>query len=165
MLGNQRCYVPVSLVDDTGIDEVMLSISRLMMKDLNLSISSVATAGEISMLWSKEKNSQSSLLSSGSRIKSFRVLLLVLNSSVLKKFEDSLVGSMFEVTQTGSVDGTEEMLSDINSDNLPIFAIAGAPTMSDGQQTAMKALAIKYSVPCLITVPRTILYELDQCKK
>jgi hypothetical protein len=153
----------VSLVDDTGVDDVMLSLSRLMMKDLNLSVSSVVTASEASMQWSRERNNTS--ISSGSATKTFRVLLLVLNSSVYSKFDQALDGSIFEGEQTGSVDATEEVLADTNSDGLPIFAIGGAPTMSDGQQTAMKALAAKYSLPCIITVPRTLLDELEQCKK
>ena len=161
MSGNQRCYVPVSLVDDTGIDEVILSMSRLMMKDLNLSVSSVVSASESTIQWSKARKFKST----GSDTKSFRVLLLVLNSSVFKKFEEALDGSIFQAIQTGSVDSTDEMLSDTNSGELPIFAIAGAPTISDGQKVAMNVVATKHSVPCIITVPRTFLDALEQCRK
>ena len=163
--GNQRCYIPLSLVDDTGVDDVMLSISRLMMKDLNLIVSSVAPASEECMKWSREKSAGSSSLSCQSNAKLFRVLLLVLNSSVFAKFEETLAGSPFEAEQTGSVEGTEEVLADTNSEGLPIIAIAGAPTMSDGQQTALKALALKYSLPCIICVPRSLSDELEKCRK
>ena len=155
----------MSLVDDTGIDEVVLATTRLMMKDLNLSVSSIAIASEASMQWSKEKNAGSSSLQAGSVTKTHRVILMVLNSSIFKKFEQSLEGTMFEAEQTGSVDSTEEVLADTNSEGLPIFAIAAAPTISDGQQTAMKTLAAKYSIPCIITVPRSLHEELEGCKK
>eukprot|EP00596_Hydrurales_sp_CCMP1899_P007335 CAMPEP_0119045478 /NCGR_PEP_ID=MMETSP1177-20130426/40241_1 /TAXON_ID=2985 /ORGANISM="Ochromonas sp, Strain CCMP1899" /LENGTH=195 /DNA_ID=CAMNT_0007017347 /DNA_START=61 /DNA_END=645 /DNA_ORIENTATION=- len=49
--GNQRCYVPISLVDDTGVDETVLALSRLMTKDLNLTVGSVNVASESSMQW------------------------------------------------------------------------------------------------------------------
>ena len=151
----------MSLVDDTGIDEVILSMSRLMMKDLNLSVSSVVSASECTMQWSKARKFKST----GSDTKSFRVLLLVLNSSVFKKFEEALDGSIFQAIQTGSVDSTDEILSDTNSDDLPIFAIAGAPTTTDGQKVAMNVVATKHSVPCIIAVPRTFLDALEQCRK
>jgi hypothetical protein len=142
----------------------MLAITRLMMKDLNLSISKVAVASEGSMQWSKDKALSGSAISSGS-LKNHRILLLVLNSSVVEKFVLALDNSSYSVEQTGSVEGTEEVLADVNGDGLPVYALVGAPTMSDGQKTALKALAAKYSIPCVITVPRSILDELELKKK
>ena len=136
-------------------------MSRLMMKDLNLSVSSVVSASESSIQWSKDRKFKST----GSDTKSFRVLLLVLNSSVFKKFEEALDGSIFQAIQTGSVDNIDEILSDTNSDELPIFAIAGAPTISEGQQVAMNVVATKHSIPCIITVPRSFNDALEQFRK
>ena len=155
----------VSLVDDTGVDEIMLSLSRLMMKDLNLSMSSVSPATEEVMKWYLENSADSSSLSQGSVTKTNRVLFLVLNSSVFSKFEASLATSPFEAVQTGSAESTEEALADTNSDGLPILAIAGAPSMTAGQQDALKVLAAKYSVPCVVCIPRDIADQLNTCKK
>ena len=163
LLGNQRCYVPVSLVDDTGVDEVMLSLSRLMMKDLNLTVSSVSPASEECLQWSASKSSSS--ISTQSNAKSSRVLILVLNSSVFAKFEATLADSAYEAEQTGSIESTEEVLADTNSAGFPISAIAGPPTMSDGQQASLKALAAKYSVSCIICIPKNILEGLEEGKK
>jgi hypothetical protein len=165
LLGNQRCYIAVSLVEDTGVDEIMLSLSRLMMKDLNLTVSSVSPATEEVMKWYHEHSSNGSSLSQGSVTKTHRVLFLVLNSSVFSKFEASLEGTHFEAVQTGSADSTEEALADTNSDGLPILAIAGAPSMTTGQQDALKILAEKYSVPCVVCIPRDIADQLNACKK
>lgn len=163
--GNQRCYVPISLVDDTGVDEIMLSLSRLMMKDMNLSVSSVSPATEEVIRWSLENSTDGLSASQGSVAKTHRVLFLVQNSSVFSKFDASLVGSSFEAVQTGSAESTEEALADTNSDGLPILAIAGAPSMTTGQQEALKVMAVKYSVPCVICIPRDIADQLNACKK
>jgi hypothetical protein len=37
--------------------------------------------------------------------------------------------------------------------------------MSDGQQAALKALAAKYSVSCIICIPKNILEGLEENKK
>jgi hypothetical protein len=142
------------------VDEVMLALSRLMTKDLNLTVSSVNIASESSMQWSKDRIGTSSLISTSA--KAYRILLLVLNSSIVAKFEETLINSKFSIEQTSSLSETEEILADVNSDGLPIHAMVGVPTMSDNQQIEFKKLATKFSLPCIITVPRSILDELEK---
>lgn len=159
--------MPISLADDTpGNDEIMLALTRLMVKDLNLTVSSVAKASESSMQWSLEKaESSASSLSSGSNSKSQRVLLLALNSSVVVKFDEVLSNSSYVIEQVTSIDNTAEILSDTNSEGLPISALIAPPTCTDGQKLALNELAKKYSIPCIITVPRSVLDELENKNK
>jgi len=184
--GDRRCFVAISLVDDTGVDEVMLSLSRLMMQDLNLVVSAVTPASEASLKWSTDRLSSAFAASDASTaapaplVKSKRVLLLVMNSSVVAKFEEALATSEFVCEAFSSVGEMTELLPDTapsatenpeaaaasttttTAAALPIVALAGPPTMTDGQKAGLTALAVQHGLPAVVAIPRALLTELQR---
>lgn len=104
--GDHRAYAAISLVDDTGLDELMLTTAKVMMKDLNLNLTgSFAPANDATVAWSNERNATATAgIGLGMPIvKSKRVLLVVLNKSVVEKFNDMLVLTEYELEVVGSV--------------------------------------------------------------
>lgn len=161
--GDRRSYVGVSLVDDTGFDEFVLSLARLMMQDLNLSVSSFGPASEESMKWADERAAaRISSIGLGSAVdKSKRVLLLVLNRSIGDKFIESSTGSEFLVDTVGSLEEIEEEFA-APSSSLPIFALACPPSATDRQQQALREAALKFNVGAVVSIPRNIITALRE---
>lgn len=177
--GNRRSYVPVSLVDDTGVDDVVVSLARIMLSDTNLTVSTTRLASEEALQWSV--NRRASLLDSihneaaaQNVDKTTRVLCLIPNKSVFEKFEQSLIGSVYHAEQAYGVDGIEEELVAMNlkgpavegaapeaSHLLPIGFLVVPPSASESQQNALKALGTKYSVPCVVTIPKNVCSDLQ----
>jgi hypothetical protein len=163
---------------------MVTSLSRLMMNDLNLTVSTTRLASEESLLWSVQKRESllNSIHSEAAAInvdKSVRVLCVIPNSSVFVKFEQALEGSVYFAQQLYSADAAEEeILADnlktsaqidapVSSDAapeakhlLPVGAVVGVLSMSEGQQTTLKALGEKYNIPCVIAAPRTVQQDL-----
>jgi hypothetical protein len=48
---------------------------------------------------------------------------------------------------------------------LPVGAVVGVLSMTEGQQTALKALGEKHSIPCVIAAPRTVQQDLKAIAK
>lgn len=133
-------------MDDTGIDEMILILCKIMMKDMNLSvISPFKQASQESLTWSEERaalktaNIGLGLLS----IKSKKVLFIALNSSVVSKFTEALSSSEYELEAVGSVDLCEE---ELKSQGANIFALVLPHSASSTQQNATKQLAGKSGV-------------------
>lgn len=165
-LGAKRAYVAINLVDDIGLDDMMLVLSKIMMNDMNLSLKgSFKSASQSSIDWSNEK-----LAAKLSNIglptqKQKKVLLVCLNSSVVSKFDEALELSEYVLEAIGSIPMCEEEIiqnSAAMTTDLPIVALIGPPTMSTSQQSILNELALKYNKKSLITVPRNVLDGLTQ---
>lgn len=178
--GNKRAYVPISLVDDTGVEDLMVTLARLMMNDLNLTVASTRVATEESMLWSANKRaalieSAHSDAAASNVDKTSRVLFMIPNSSIFEKFDQALAGSSFYGEQLYNLDGIEEQLVSMHlkadggagaTDTpeakhlLPVSFIVAPPSASEGMQTSLRALGTKYEVPCVISIPKNVLGDL-----
>ena len=167
--GDRRAYVPISLVDDVGIDDVALSICRIMLQDLNATlIAPPKAASEDAIKWS-EDNSATKMANIGLSVtlpKSKRVILVVLNSAVIEKFTEALADTEFMVEPVGSPGLCEELLSNPSEDEnaaLPVVAIMVPPTASKSQQDALLSLATAKNIKFLVSIPRNaadVLKEL-----
>lgn len=173
--GENRGYAMISLADDTGLDEMMLTTAKMMMKDVNLSMTGpFRAASEATMAWSNERASVATAgLGLGMPVvKAKRVLLVVLNKSVVEKFNDMLVPTEYELEVVGSAAMCEEELVASASPPergaaapLPVFAILVPPTASEMQVAALTELAAKHQVGFLISVPRNLVEALDAIGK
>ena len=120
---------------------MMLMLSKIMMKDLNLSIiKPFHQASAETLAWSEQRNAMKvaniglGLLN----IKSKKVLLVALNSSVISKFSEVCSTSEYELEAVGSVDLCEE---ELKTQGTNIFSVILPPTASTTQQSALKQLA------------------------
>ena len=178
--GDHRAYCAVSLVDDTGIDELALNLARLAMNNHTLTLASsvdfLRPASAAAMAWSDEKLA-SRIASIGiSQAKTKKVLLVALNSSVIEKFSEVMASTQFEIEAVGSKDYCEEEITANqqmvgvgvgggggggDGGLLPIFAIIVPPTASESQQTALTELARAKGVHFLVSIPRGLLSSLE----
>ena len=104
--GDHRAFVPISLVDDTGLDDMILATAKVMMKDSNIALTGAyGRASAATMAWSNERSAMATAdIGMGMPIvKTKRVLLVVLNKSVVEKFNDMLVLTEYELEVVGSV--------------------------------------------------------------
>lgn len=104
--GDHRAFVAISLVDDTGLDDLLLTTAKVMMKDLNINLTGpFAPASAATIAWSNERNATATAgIGLGMPIvKAKRALLVVLNKSVVEKFNDMLVLTEYELEVVGSV--------------------------------------------------------------
>jgi small GTP-binding protein len=189
--GNKRAYVPISLVDDTGIEDILVTLGRLFMNDLNLTVSSSRVASEESMLWSANK--RASLITSihnevaASNVdKTDRVLCLVPNADIFNKLLSSMATTCHFLHQLTCVDDVEEQLlamqvstaatiapaegdsaataippPPVVHTSLPISVIIATPALNEMNQNLLKALAVRYNLPCVITVPRSMVGAIE----
>jgi len=189
--GNRRSYVAISLVDDSGVDDIMVTLGRLFMNDLNLTVRSFKVASEESMLWSANKReallvSAHNDAAASNVTRTHRVLCLVPNAGIFEKMEQAVASTCHYLQSVSSIEAVEEQLlamtlkaavsiddGSASSDTviapeanscLPIAFVVGTPTLSAPQQAALKTLSSKYNVPCVITVPRSIAQELAGSK-
>jgi hypothetical protein len=104
--GDHRAFVPISLVEDTGLDDMILATVKVMMKDSNITLAGAyGPASAATMAWSNERLAVATAgLGLGMPIvKTKRVLLVVLNKSVVEKFNDMLILTEYELEVVGSV--------------------------------------------------------------
>lgn len=161
--GERRGYVPISLVDDTGIDDVILTLSRIMVGDLNLNVSSFGAASESSLQWSNERDA--ALVSRiGLEVsdlptpKTHRVLIVALNSSIVEKFTENLQDSEYIPEGVGSPDiCLSEITSPEDPNSLPVGAIVAPPTISDSQKRRLTEIAQQHDLIFVVSIPRNAL--------
>lgn len=174
---DNRAYVPISLVDDSGVDDLISSMSKIMMKDVNLSIVGVRAASEEILAWSDAKAaSTASCIGLGLPVpKSARVLLVSFNSSVIGKFGEACAESRYVIESSGSAASCEESLASqtpgkgdpteggapVAEENLPIFAICIPPSGSESQKTELEAVAARHNVKFVVSIPRNVVLALD----
>lgn len=164
--GPRRAFVPINLVDDIGVDEMITSLTRIMMDDLNITISSVGAAAPGTIAWSEARAADSmSHLGMGlgdlANEKTMRVLLVVMNSSVASKFTETLERSEFVLEAVGNPDlCVAEIESPEDPTSLPVAAIMVPPTASDTQKTALAEIAKARNLSFVVSVPRNALEAL-----
>ena len=98
-------------------------------------------------------------------VKSKRVLLVVLNKSVVEKFNDSFVSSEYELETVGSVAMCEEEFTAPAATSLPIAALIVPPTASEQQRGQLTELASKYGVGFAVSIPRNALEAVQSSLK
>lgn len=103
--GDHRAYCAISLVDDAGLDEMLHATAKIFLKDVNVTLTGpFAPACATTVQWSNERNeAATSHIGLGMPIvKTKRVLLVVLNKSVVEKFNDMLVLTEYALEVVGS---------------------------------------------------------------
>lgn len=163
-----RAYVAVSLVDDSGLDDAVLALCRIMLKDLNVTLSGFRKASDESMAWSAARASVAAdNLGLGlAAVKQKRVLLWVANKSVREKFFENLQGSEYAAEEVGSLDDCTELLeagsgaTGAGECSLPITAIVVPPTASEQQQKTLKEFATAHKLGLVVVVPRAAVDRL-----
>lgn len=144
---------------------MILMLSKLMMQDVNLSLTGAfRAASAATVAWSDNLAAQktSSIGLGLSATKSKRVLVVSLNSSVLGKFVESLADSEFEVEAASSAEDCDLQIAAASNSGgggsgLPIAAIAAPPTASSGQQSGLQEVAQRHGLPFVLSVPRCVL--------
>lgn len=153
--GDKRAYCAISLVDDSGIDDLILSLTKLVLCDPNVSVSSFKTASPEILAWSEEKAaSKLSAIGLGmASVKTHRIMLIVMNSSVAEKFTENFVLTEFIIEASSNANECEQEMSS-SSGSLPIACILAPPTCSGNQQDKLKALAAEKGIPFIISIPK-----------
>jgi GTPase SAR1 family protein len=161
--GSNRHYAAISLVDDAGVEDFVLSLAKMMLGDVNVSLTSsdsFGAASPASIAWSAE---QAATKTAGLGLgfealhetKTCRVLLVVMNSAVATKFSEVLDLSQYQVEQVMSADEcASEIVSPEDPASLPVGAIIAPPTASTSQQHALQALATQHNIVFVVSVPR-----------
>jgi GTP-binding protein EngB required for normal cell division len=169
---DHRAYVSLNLVEDTGVDELLATTAKLMMKDVNLTLAGpFACASAASLAWSEERAAAATAgLGLGMPVtKTKRVLLVVLNRSVAEKFNEMLLPTEYVLETVGSVDMCEEEFATAAANEgtapLPVHAIVVPPTATESQKTGLTLLAEKYHVGFVVTVPRNLVEAMDAIGK
>lgn len=163
MAGDKRAFINISLVDDTGLDELVSSLSKLVLSDPNLSMSTYKAASAESLAWSDEKallKMANIGLSSAVQVKSKTVIVVVMNSSVVEKFTETFNASEYSVESVANADACEQYLSELPSDALPLAGIIAPPTASDAQQAKLKTLASANQLVFVVSIPKNALTAL-----
>lgn len=162
--GDRRGYVPISLVDDSGIDEFMLMLSKLMLSDPNISMQSFKEASSESMAWSDEKAilKVADIGLSTIQVKSYTIILVVMNSAVIEKFNETFASSEYTIEAVANADACEEFILSIpSSDTLPLKCIMVPPTASETQQTRLKSIAEVNKVEFIVSIPKNGLSSIQ----
>ena len=169
--GDRRAFSAVSLAEDTGTEDTVVNLARLMLHDPNLTITGTSrAASDAALEWSAQNSSklmaEIGLDSRKAGAKLFRVLVISLNSSVTSKFFENLDPTEFVVEQS-SLSESETALQEQDSKGasagdgvLPIRAILAPPTVSDSQRAALMELAGRHNVGFAVTVPRNAIDAL-----
>ena len=142
--GNRRSYIPISLVDDSGVDDIIVGLTRLFMNDLNLTVRIFKPASEESLSWSTSKRAalvlSAHVEAAASNVdRTDRVLCLVPPGSggVFEKMEQATATSSHYLQSLPSIDAIEEQLRDMtlkaatSSSSVPSSATA---TTSEGAE-------------------------------
>jgi hypothetical protein len=162
--GDRRGYQAISLVTDSGLDELVTSLAKLFLQDVNVSVKSYRVASPESMQWSLDK-SMTEMAHIGLGVaKTMRVVLVgVMNSSVIDKFQEGFTDSEYLFESLSSVAEFEgEYLSLIGApDSLPLVAVIVPPSVSASTQERLKGVissnAPLNGVKFVVTVPRLAL--------
>lgn len=161
--GARRAFVPVNLVDDVGVDDAVLALTRIMMDDLNLTMSSFGPASAAALAWSDARaaDTMSHLgmaLGDLPSEKTKRVLLVALNSAIASKFSETFTLSEYVLESVGNAD---MCIAEIDTPEdpaaLPVAAIIAPPTASDGQKAALMDIAKTRNIAFVVSVPRNAL--------
>lgn len=168
--GDRRAYVPVSLVDDTGIDEFCSTLCKLMMNDLNITATSYSAASEDSLKWSEEMGAlRLGSLGLGLDVaKQSRVILVAMNSSVKEKFAEAFSSSQYLLECVAYEEELTEIVQTSDGVSLPIAAVLVPPTASAGQQERLTTLCAGLPTPIkfVASVPRNALAAISgACEK
>jgi GTPase SAR1 family protein len=161
--GDRRGFAAVSLVDNTGIDDVVLTLARIMTGDLNLTVSSYGAASLASLQWSADRSEQSSAriglsLTDLPSVKTHRVLIVVMNSSVVEKFKENFSLSEYVAEGVGSADQcVSEIETPEDPASLPVVAIVAPPSASEGQKKKLAEVAQSHNLRFVVSVPRSAL--------
>ena len=157
--GDKRAFISLDLVGDIGVDDLILATSRTLLDDVNLTVSSFKSISDANLQWSEERLAAATagMGLGGMGPKSKRVMLVVMNKSVVEKFEENFSASCFLIEQYGSASEAEEELADETSTGLPVAAILVPPTATESQKTALTALAKKFNIGFTFSVPRNAL--------
>ena len=170
--GDKRGYVAISLADDTGLDDLVGLLAKIMMADLNLTVKSFQRASDASIEWSNEiadrKTANLGLGLPPMKVK--RILLVALNSSVIEKFTEVCTTSEYALEAVSSPDACEEEFAggstaEGGSPALPIAAIVVPPTSSESQQAKLKKLVDNHGVVFSVTIPRNVLSAVSAGSK
>lgn len=184
-----RVFCPISLVENTGVEEFVLSMVRLITSDAGVEMLSHSPASEASLLWSaaRQQIQMNTLGQRDNLIKCKRVLLMAMNSAVIQKFTDNFAPSQYVLEAAGSVAEIEEYLRSYfasraatdagewaattasaaatsSADDavaaeveLPIVAVVAPPTITEGQQKALTALADQYGCKFVLSIPKGVV--------
>ena len=169
--GDRRAYVPVSLVDDTGIEEFCSTLCKLMMNDLNITATSYSAASEESLKWSEEMGAlRLGSIGLGLDVaKTSRVIVVAMNSSVKDKFAEAFSASQYLLECVAYEEELAEIVQNSNDGvSLPIAAVLVPPTASAGQQERLTALCAGQPTPIkfVASVPRNALAAISgACEK
>lgn len=157
--GDKRVFCPVNLVDDTGLDDLIIATVRMLMDDVNMTVQSFQVITAEHFKWSEERLAATTagLGMGGLGPKSKRVLLVVMNRSVVGKFEENFASSCFLVEHYSSVGEAEEELADAASTGLPVDALLAPPSITEGQKAGLTELAVKFNIKFVMSVPRNAL--------
>jgi hypothetical protein len=153
----------LSLVDDTGVDDLILALTKLVFSDPNVSItgSSRAASPEI-LAWSEERaaSKMSGIGLSLVQVKSHRVFLVAMNKAVTDKFIENFGTSEFEIYAVSSASECEEDIASAPADALPIAALLAPPTCTESQQAKLKTMAVEKGLPFVVSIPKDALSAL-----
>lgn len=157
--GDRRVFCPLNLVDDIGLDEMVTATVRLLMEDPILTVSSYKLISAEHKKWSDDRLAASTagLGFGGFGPKSKRVLLVVMNRSVVEKFEESFRSSCYQIEYYSSPGEAEEELADQNSTGLPVHALLSPPTITEGQKASLSEIAKKFNIGFVVSIPKTAL--------
>ena len=169
---DRRAYCAVSLVDDTGLDTFVLSLSKIMLGDLNLTVQGISSpASESSLRWSEEQFSLRTANIGLSIVpsKTIRVILVCMNSSVGEKFSEAFLSSKFLLEVVMSPAECDEIVNEGTKSeaetsvaSLPVGAILAPPTASKNQQLALTEIAGRKSIPFVISIPRSAVSQVEE---
>jgi small GTP-binding protein len=123
--GDKRGYCAISLADDTGIDDLVLAVAKLILADPNVSVSSFKAASPEILAWSAERASAklSTIGLSMAMVKTHRVMVVVMNSSVVQKFTEMFEPSEFAVEAVMNASACQTELEDSGPGALPVACI------------------------------------------
>ena len=158
---------------DSGIDEMVTSLVKLFLQDVNATAKSYRQASPESIQWSMDKAmaemAHIGLSGLGVRKVNRVVLVGVMNSSVIEKFNESFNGSEYLFESVSSVDEFEgEYVSAVKADDvlLPLAAVMVPPSVSSSTQERLKEVLAKHEtlkgVKFVVTVPRLSLTSVTE---
>jgi hypothetical protein len=157
--GDKRVFCPVNLVDDVGLDDLVTATVRLLMDDVNMTVHYFKAISAEHLKWSEDRlvATTAGLGMGGLGPKSKRVMLVVMNRSVVEKFEENFASSCFLIEHYSSVGEAEEELADVASTGLPVYALLAPPTITEGQKVGLTELASKFNIKFVLSIPRGAL--------
>ena len=161
--GDRRDYIALSLVDDTGVDELMVSLCRLMLQDVNLSVVGSFKAASAETLTASDNRAAAKNSNIGLDIaytKTKKVLLLALNSAVIARFTEELsVSCDYIVEPVGSLDLCEEEIKTGG-----VYSLLAPPSSTASQIAGLELLAKTYDIGYVSAIPKNAFDALNNLK-